>query len=244
MSGHSKWSQIKHKKAITDSKKSKIFSRLGREIAIVVREGGPDSATNFKLKAVIDKAKQYNLPQANIDRIISKSAGQDDGQKLENLLIEAYGPDGSAFLITSITDNRNRTISEVRNIITKNGGKPAAEGSVAWLFRHYGKISIPIKEKNKEEAELIAIEQNAEEIDSNEDYVTILTKPELLYITKDAFTSSGFDVEECLLVYVPVNPIVPENPETKKRIANLLNALDDHDDVQEVVTNTETDETD
>ena len=241
MSGHSKWSQIKHKKAITDGKKSKIFSRVGREIAIVVREGGPDITTNFKLKAAIDKAKHYNIPQANIDRIINKSAGQDNSQKLEHLLIEAYGPNGSAFLITSITDNRNRTISEIRNIITKNEGKPAAEGSVAWLFRRYGKLSIPIKDNNKEAAELVAIEQNAEEIDSDADYIIVLTKPELLYTTKDAFISSGFDVEECLLVYIPVNPIILENPEAKKKIARLLESLDDHDDAQEVVTNTETD---
>jgi len=241
MSGHSKWSQIKHKKAITDSKKSKIFSRLGREIAIVVREGGADVATNFKLKAVIDKAKQYNLPQANIERIINKSAGQEDSQKLEHLLIEAYGPEGSAFLITSITDNRNRTISEVRNIIAKNGGKPAAEGSVAWLFHRYGKLSVPIKEKNKEAAELIAIEQNAEEVAGDNEYIVVLTKPELLYTTKDAFTSSGFDVEECLLVYIPANPITPENQEIKNKISHLIDALDDHDDVQEVITNAEID---
>lgn len=233
MSGHSKWAQIKHKKAITDAKKAKIFSKISRLLTIAAKEKGPDPSANAKLRTVIEKAKAANMPNDNIDRAIKKATSDD--KILEEITIEAYGPSGIALIIEAITDNKNRTNQETRKILTKYNGKLANEGSVRWLFDYVGAIEI-LNTQNREQAENIAIENDAIDIKEAGDKILIYTAPDKLHQTKNEFEKNGVAIADAYLDYVPKN-YVELDASAMEQIEKLYEELDDNDDIQEIYSN-------
>lgn len=235
MSGHSKWSQIKRKKAVVDAKKGKIFSKLVRFIAVAAREKGADPATNPGLRVAIEKAKAVNMPLENIERAIAKASGA-DGTVMEEVIYEAYGPAGCAILIETITDNKNRTVSEIKHILSMHNGKFANAGSVAWLFEKQGILSINASNKNKDEVELEAIEAGAIDIDWQDNILEIFTNPDQLEKVKNQLTKKGMTVEESLLEFIPKTTIAVDD-NAKNQIEKLYEALDENDDVQNIYLN-------
>lgn len=236
MAGHSKWAQIKHKKAITDSKKAKIFSKLARVISIAAKEKGPDPTANSSLRTAIEKARAMNMPADNIERAIKKSTEE---KNLEEVILEAYGPAGCALLIQCITDNKNRTNQEMRKILADHNGKLANEGSVRWLFDFVGHIELTTKD-NQEQIELIAIENNALDIESLENgKIIITTSPDKLHQTKIELEKNGIMINEAFLDFVAKNPIKLENVSDEEQLEKLYDALDENDDVQEIYSNIE-----
>lgn len=233
MSGHSKWSQIKHKKAITDAKKAKIFSKISRLLTIAAKEKGADPATNAQLRTVIEKAKTVNMPNDNIERAIKKATSDD--KILEEITVEAYGPAGIALIIEAITDNKNRTLQETRKILTKYNGKLANEGSVRWLFDYVGAIEIS-NTQNKEQVENIAIENDAIDIKEMGDKILIYTAPDKLHQIKNEFEKSGIAVADAYLDYIPKN-YVELDASTMGQIEKMYEELDDNDDIQEIYSN-------
>ncbi len=235
MSGHSKWSQIKHKKAITDAKRSQLFGKMANLISFAVREKGGDPALNSKLKMAIDKAKSINMPSSNIERAIKRGLGKEGENHLEELLIEAFGPNGLAILIKAVTDNKNRTISEIKHILNKNNGKMASTGSVSWMFKEKGKIILN-KEKLNEEEELKIIEIGAEDIKLEDDKVVIITNPEKLFEIKKKINELKIEILESDLIFIPDN--LETLSEDKKEIyKKLFEAIDNQLDVNDIFFN-------
>lgn len=241
MSGHSKWSQIKHKKAITDVKKGKIFSKLARMISVAAREGGGDPNINYKLRMIIDKAKAVNMPSDNVDRAIKKGTGALEGVKMEEFTYEAYGPGGIALIIEGITDNKNRTLSEIKHLLSSQGGKFAETGSVSFLFQKKGVIIINNEEKvDKESLELKAIDAGAEDLKwRDENILEINTRPEDLEKIKTILKQEQADIviESSSLDWVPITEISVEDEKIKKQIEKLMETLDECDDVNEIYSN-------
>lgn len=245
MSGHSKWSQIKHKKALTDAKRGKAFSKSARMITVAAREKGGDPETNPKLRLAIDRAKSFNMPQENIERAIKRGTGEIKGMKMEEFLYEAYGPKGIALMIQGITDNKNRTLAEIKNILTRHNGKFAQAGSVSYLFKKLGAIIIRIDEKNaknkKEELELGAIEAGAEDLKweklNNQTYLEIYTKPDNLEKVKNILEGKGATIMSASLDWVPKTEIEVSDKKIKEQIEKLLEALDEQDEVNEIYSN-------
>lgn len=233
MSGHSKWSQIKHKKAITDAKKAKIFSKISRLLTIAAKERGTDPTTNASLRTVIEKAKAINMPSDNIERAIKKAATE--GKGLEEITLEAYGPFGTALIIEAITNNKNRANQEVRNILTNHNGKLANEGSVMWLFDRFGVLQISNTE-NREKAEILAIENNALDIKEIDESIIVYTAPEKLHQIKNEFEKNGVAVKDAYLDYVPKN-YVELDTEKQEQIEKLYEELEENDDIQEIYSN-------
>ena len=176
MSGHSHWKTIKFKKGAADAKKGQVFSKISREIAMAAREGGGDTTFNNKLRMVVEKARAFNMPADNIERAIKKGTGELEGGALESVLFEGYGPGGVAIMVEGITDNKNRTFNEIRQILNQNGGKIVSEGGVQWMFDRKGEITV--SSENKEEAELAAIEAGADDVALSRDLLDVYTKPE------------------------------------------------------------------
>lgn len=234
MSGHSKWSTIKHKKGIKDQRRGKLFSKIVRQIQIAARQD-PDPEANSALRLTIEKAKEANMPKENIERAIKKGSGQGDGNNLEEITLEAYGPAGAAFLIEAITDNRNRTVSEIKHLLEKNGGHMADKGSVSYLFEEKIIFKIAAEDWN-DEIELSLIDQGLEDSQTSNDNVLLLTNPQnegnlkkLLQEKNIAIKSEEFD-------YQAKNPL--NLPEEKIKVVDRLNDfLEDHDDVKAVYTN-------
>ncbi len=262
MSGHSKWSQIKFKKSITDAKKSKIWSKIAVQIAIAAREKGGDPETNAKLRMVVDKAKAANMPNDNIERAIKRGTGELAGGKLEEMLYEAYGPAGVAILIEAITDNKNRTLAEIKHILGEHGGKLAESGSVKWMFKpiYEFRITCPPSlpahsclavaggrsgagrranyESNKEEIELMAIEEGADDIKEKGDFLVIYAPAGNIEKIKERLNQKGVSAEGPELDYLPQNPIKLDE-ETKKQLEALFEALDEQSEVEEIYSNIE-----
>ena len=243
MSGHSHFSSIKHKKEITDKKRGKIFSKLSRQLSVTSREGGGDPVTNSKLRLVIELAKKINMPSDNIERAVKRGSGELEGVKLEPVIFEAYGPGGIALIIEGITDNRNRTVSEIKQILSQNGGKFAEGGSVKWLFERKGVITINVqfllsnsKFKNKEELEIKVIEAGAEDIYWEDDALDIYIKVEGLEKVKKNLENQGIKVESASLDWVAKDYIIPTEKE-KKNCHTLFEALDESEAVQEIYSN-------
>ena len=235
MSGHSKWSTIKHKKSATDKKRGDVFSKMARVITIAAKSGG-DIETNYTLRSAVEKAKNLNMPKDNIDRAIKKGTGELAGEQLEELLMEAYGPQGTALLIEVVTDNRNRSTSEVRHILSKNNGKLATGGSVQWLFERQGLIQIDQNAlTNKEEFELQAIDAGALDIDFEEDKVFVYVNPQSLQTTQRVFQDMGYATEAGLVWVAKENVEVEES--AQKSLQKIFEALDEHEDVQDIYTN-------
>ncbi len=237
MSGHSKWKTIKHKKAATDAKRANIFTKLANVITVAAREKGSDPEMNPSLRSAIAKAKAANMPNDNIARAIKRGSGESD-EKLETIIYEGYGPEKSALLIETITNNRNRTSQELKNILSKNGASFASEGSVLWMFDKYGKISVKNEDiLNIEEFELLAIEAGADDLIKEREYFFILTKPEDLFSVTKKLEDTGTKIEESIFDFVAKDPISIEDVAKKAKIERVLNLLDENDDVQEIYTN-------
>lgn len=238
MSGHSKWSQIKHKKGISDAKKGKMFSKLARIITIAAKAKGGDPQTNSSLRMAVEKARSLNMPQDNIERSIKRGTGEIEGVKIEEFLMEAYGPGGTALIIEGTTDNKNRTISELKFMLSQRDGKIAQSGSVLWLFERRGTIIAATQGSNKDEMELAAIDAGAQDLKwLDENTIEIATKPEDLEKVKKGLEANNIPVAEASLDWVPKNEISAPDESSSAKLEKLLEELDEHDDVNEVYTN-------
>lgn len=237
MSGHNKWSGIKDRKGAQDKKRGNIFTKYARLISIATKEGGGDAEINFKLKMVVDQARSFNMPKENIERAIKKGTGElKDGADFEEIIYEGYGPGNVAMLIKTATDNRNRTGSEIRSILTKAGGKPASEGGVKFMFKLVGSVAILNENRDKNEIEMIVIEAGAEDIFYEEDIILIYTKIEDLQNVKETLEKEGLSIKGAELIYIPLQKTEIDS-NTKLDYEKLLEKLDENDDVQEVYDN-------
>lgn len=244
MSGHSKWANIKNKKAKMDAQKGKIYTRFSKLIIVAVREGGPDPNSNSKLKDVIEKAKQANMPNENIERAIKRATGELSGANYEEIMYEGYGPSGVAILVDATTDNRNRTAGEMRHIFDKHGGNLGETGCVAWMFEKKGLIIIEKDDSTDvEEIMMLAIDAGAEDVDEQEDAIEVTTSVENFAAVKDALEKSGIKIFSADLSYIPKTTLSLPESECEK-VERLIEALEDHDDVQNVYTNYEPAEVD
>ena len=246
MSGHSKWSNIKHKKEKTDAQKGKIFTKIGREISVVVKQGGPDPASNSKLKDVIAKARSVNMPNDNIQRCIKKAAGEGDSNNYEDITYEGYGPKGVAVIVESLTDNRNRTGGDMKHYFDKFGGNLGATGCVSWMFDRKGVIIIGDEDNEIDEESLMndALESGAEDFSAEMGYFEITTAPEDFSAVNDALLEKGYTFTSAEITMIPQNYIKLTDPDDIKFMNKLLEMLEDNDDVQNVYHNWEMDEED
>lgn len=241
MSGHNKWANIKHRKMAQDAKKSKIFTKLIREIIVAAREGGGNIETNPRLRAAVEKARAENMPKENIERAIKRGTGELEGVDYQEVIYEGYAPGGVAVYIRALTDNKNRTAQELRHLFNKYGGSLAESGSVSWIFERKGVIEISRdKVKDLEELMMIAIDAGAEDIKDTEDPIQIITAPENLSEVKSKLEEVGYEVE-AKVTFIPKNTVKVTGKDAEK-VLEFLNALEDMDDVQEVYSNFEMDD--
>jgi len=238
MAGHSKWAQIKHKKAHTDAKKGKIFTKLVKEIAVSARIGGGDPEGNPRLRAAIEKAKEANMPFENIKRAIMKGTGELPGVAYEEAVYEGYGPGGVALLIETLTDNKNRTVSELRHIMSKHGGNMGEAGCVSWMFKKKGYILVDKKTADEDTVMSAALEAGAEDFknDPSEDSYEIITAPEDMNSVKESIERAGLKVLLSEITMLP-NSYVPLDGKTAEQMTKLIDALEENDDVQNVYAN-------
>jgi len=237
MAGHSHWAQIKHKKAKADAQRGKLFTKLIREITVAVRQGGPNPETNPRLRNAIENAKKANMPMETIERAIKKGTGELGGENYEEVIYEGYGPGGVALMILATTDNRNRTTSEIRHVLSKHGGNLGSSGCVSFLFDRVGLIEVPKDSISEDELYEKALEAGAEDILVGNVAYTIYTLPEELYQVKEKLQSFGVQVEKAEITYKPNSTVSITDPETAKRLLKLLDALDELEDVKEVIAN-------
>lgn len=239
MSGHSKWSTIKRKKEKTDNARAKVFTKIGREIAIAVREGGADPSANSKLKEVIAKAKANNVPNDNIDRIIKKASGEGNSAHYEEIVYEGYGPSGIAVIVETLTDNRNRTAGEMRHYFDKNKGNMGQSGCVSFLFTRYGEIVIEAEDMNEDKLMEDALEAGAVDFINDEDVFIIRTEPNDLGGVRDDLSAKGYKFVSAEVEYVPSTTVKLTDEEDLKMMGRLLEMMEDNDDVQGVWHNLE-----
>ncbi len=239
MSGHSKWSKIKRKKGEADAKKGAVFTKLGKAITIAAREGGGDVDMNFKLKLAVDKARAANMPLDNIQRAIDKGAGSDkDGVQIEEAVYELYGPEGMACLVTVLTDNKNRALSDMKAVFAKQGGALGGAGSVAWMFEKKGLVVVEkVKIANIDELTLEAIDFGATEMEETEEEADFYCQAVDLKKLKDFLEGKGLVIETAELVYKPKSLVKVETEEKKEKIVRFLEAIDELDDVERVDIN-------
>ena len=237
MSGHSKWATIKRSKAANDAKRGKLFTKLGHEIALAAREGGPDPEINFRLRLVLDNARRANMPKENTERAIARGAGTGgEGAALEELTYEGYGPSGIAILVEVLTDNRNRTVSDVRHAFARHGGNLGEDGCVAWMFSHKGYIALQPGDTDPEEVALEAIDAGAEDVAFGELMVEVYTQLEDFKKVQSAMEASDYEVIEAQLSWEPQSTLNLDEKGTLK-VMKLIEALEDLDDVQQVHSN-------
>lgn len=236
MSGHSKWSTIKRKKAAEDAKRGQLFTKFGREIAIAAREGGPNPESNFKLRLVIDKARAANMPRDNIERAIRRGAGLEKGESLEEITYEGYGPGGVAMLVKVLTDNRNRAVAEVRRILNRMGGSLGESGCVAWLFEPKGYIAVSVNDKDPEKIFELAVEAGADDVEISDDMVEIYTTPENFSWVREALERQGLTFEAAEISMLPKST-TQLSPEETMKAMRLIEALEEIEDVQQVYSN-------
>ncbi len=239
MSGHSKFANIKHKKEKNDAAKGKIFTMIGREIAVAVKEGGPDPSNNFKLAQVIQKAKANNMPNDTIDRGIKKAAGEGGSVNYENITYEGYGPSGIAIIVKTLTDNKNRTAANVRSAFTKGQGSIGTPGCVSFMFDEKGQIIVDKEEcdMSADDLMMIALDGGAEDFEEEDDCFTILTAPDDLQAVVDCLNENKITMASSEVTMVPQNYVEANDDETVKLITRILDLLDDDDDVQDVYCN-------
>ncbi len=238
MAGHSKWAQIKHKKAHTDAKKGKTFTKLVKEISVAARLGGGDPDGNPRLRTAIEKAKEVNMPSENIKRAIMKGTGELPGVTYEELMYEGYGPGGVAILIEVMTDNKNRTLPEIRHILSKNGGSLGETGCVAWNFEKKGYILVEKKKTDEDTLMSIVLDAGAEDMknDPQEEQFEVITAPEVMGNVKEAIEKVSIPISMAEVTMLPKTYVKLEGPQGEQML-RLIDALEDHDDVQNVYSN-------
>ena len=238
MSGHSKWSSIKHKKGAADARRGKRFSKLSRAIIVAAKEGGGDPANNLALQNAIEKAKSYSMPRDNIDRAIAKGSGADaDADAYETVVYEGYGPEGVAVIVEALTDNRNRTAADVRHVFAKYGGNLGATGVVAWQFERRGVVVVSGDNVDEEELFLAAADAGADDIAQDEGVFEITSVPESLQAVREAIEAAGFPIDSAELRLVPKATVAVEDEAKARQVMRLIDALEENDDVQDVYAN-------
>ncbi|MCL5960938.1 MAG: YebC/PmpR family DNA-binding transcriptional regulator [Chloroflexi bacterium] len=236
MSGHSKWAQIKRQKGANDAKRGQLFTKLGREITVAAREGGGDPDANFRLRLTIQKAREANMPLENIERAIKRAAGTLDGAALEEVLYEGYGPSGAAIMVEALTDNRNRTVSEVRSMFTRGGGSLGETGCVGWLFDSKGVITVDAEGHDADEIALTAIDAGAEDVSTEDGAIEIYTEPSDLDATRQKLEQSGLKITSAEITLQPKSTVELDEKDALQ-VLKLMEKLEDLDDVQRVHSN-------
>jgi YebC/PmpR family DNA-binding regulatory protein len=243
MSGHSKWHSIKHKKGALDAKRGKLFTKLIKEITVAARSGGGDMTGNARLRKAVSDAKGANMPNDTIDRAIRRGTGEEEGVHYEEITYEGYGPGGVALMVESMTDNRNRTVAEIRHIFSKNGGNLGESGSVGWIFEKKGYIVIDKSAKSEEELFDLVIEAGADDLKDDQDNFEIITAPENFESVLAAIKGANIEPQVAEIEMVPQNHIKLEGQDARQML-KLMEALEDHDDVQKVSANFDISEAD
>jgi YebC/PmpR family DNA-binding regulatory protein len=238
MSGHSKWSSIKHKKGAADAKRGKLFSKLSRALIVAAREGGPDPAANLALANAIEKARSYSMPKDTIERAIARGSGADaDADAFEQVIYEGYGPNGVAVIVEALTDNRNRTAADVRAAFTKHDGNLGGSGAVAWLFERRGVILVESDGVDEDELTLAAAEGGAEDVERDGSSFRVTSAPEELTSVREAIEAAGLVVDSAELTMVPKTTVNLEDESAARKTLRLIDTLEENDDVQEVYAN-------
>ena len=240
MSGHSKWATIKHKKAATDAKRGRIFTRLIREIAIAARSSA-DPTTNARLRTAISAAKNENMPSDNIERAILRGSGQLEGEQLEEINFEGYGPGGVGLIVQVVTSSRNRTVSEIRHALAKNGGNMAEAGAVGWMFERKGELIVPKEEADEDKMMSIVLDAGAEDLKDDGEAWDVVTPPEAFEAVREALTKAGITPASAEIGMVPKNYVKLVGAQAQQMI-RLMESLEEHDDVQHVWANFDVDE--
>ncbi len=235
MAGHSKWAQIKRKKAVADAKRGKLFTKLIREISVAARQGGGNPEGNPRLRLAIEQARAANMPMENIERAIKKATGELEGSKFEEIIYEGYGPGGIAILIEAVTDNKNRTVSELRHLFSRHGGRLAETGSVNWKFQRKGIITITKDQINEDDLIMLALDLGADDVITETDYYEVQTSLENFEKVRKALSEKGLKIDSASLQFVPQN-LMKINSKENETALKLLEVLEDHDDVQNVYT--------
>jgi YebC/PmpR family DNA-binding regulatory protein len=238
VSGHSKWSQIKRQKGAADAKRGQIFTKLGREIAVAVREGGPDPDGNPRLRQIVQRAREASMPMDTIERAIKRATGAGEGASLEEVVYEGYGPGGAAVLVEALTDNRNRAVAEIRSAFTRAGGSLGESGCVAWLFEPRGVIAVDNSDRDPDELSLLAIDAGAEDVRVEDSTVEVLTRPHDLDAVRAALEAQGVRIASAEAALVP-KTVVPLDERNSAATLRLMERLEELDDVQRVYTNLE-----
>ena len=237
MSGHSKWSTIKHKKGAADARRGKMFSKLSRAIIVAAKEGG-DPAGNLALQNAIEKARSYSMPKDTIERAIARGAGSGaDSNAFEQVLYEGYGPSGVALIVDALTDNRNRTAAEIRHLFSKNDGNLGAAGAVAWLFERRGIVLVPADGVDEDELTLAAAEGGADDVQLDGSTFEVTSAPESLTAVREAVEAAGFTVDSAELTMAPKTTVEVTDDASARKIVRLIDALEENDDVQDVYAN-------
>ena len=237
MSGHSKWSTIKHKKAATDAKKGAMFTKASREVTMAAKEGGGDVNMNFRLRLAVQKAREVNMPAENIERAIKRGTGEGGGAQLEELRYEGYGPGGVAIMVDTLTDNRNRTASDIRSIFTRNGGSVAEQGAVGWQFKRKGVIIADPAGKDADELALDVIELGASDVQVVDGKLEVETEPEDFEKVRLGLEGAAARVESAELTMVAENTVPVTDEREVEKLMRLMEALEDSDDAQQVYAN-------
>lgn len=238
MAGHSKWSTIKRAKGAADAKRGQLFTKLAREITVAARTGLPDPESNSRLRLAMQKARTENMPKDNIERAVARATGADGDTNFDELFYEGYGPGGIAVMISVMTDNRNRTVGEVRAVLTRSGGSLGENGSVSWMFDQAGVITIPVEGHDPDEVQLVAIDAGATDVLVDESMVEVYTDPTELHKVAEQFTQAGYEPQTVELTMKPKTLLEPDTDSAIKAI-RLVEKLEDLDDVQTVYTNLE-----
>jgi len=241
MSGHSKWATIKHKKAATDAKRGKAFTKIIRELSIAARSGGSDPDSNPRLRTAIQAAKNENMPNDNIERAILRGAGQLEGEQLEEAMFEGYGPGGVGMLVSVVTSNRNRTVGEIRHLMSKHGGNMAENGAVGWMFHRKGDIIVPKEAADEEKMMSIVLDAGAEDLRDDSSAWEVTTPPEAFEKVRDALTAAGVKPASAEVSWVPQN-YVKLTGQQAQQMLRMIEALEESDDVQHVYANFDIDE--
>ena len=241
MSGHSKWSTIKRKKGAADAARGKIFTRLIKEITIAAKSGGGDIETNPRLRSAVQTAKDNNMPAANIEKAIKRGTGELPGVVYEEITYEGYGPSGIALFMECLTDNRNRTVAEIRHLLTKYGGSLGENGSVAWMFAKQGVINIPADKSTEDDVMMAALDAGAEDVQADEEYITVTTQPADLEAVKAALEQNGIEYESAQISMEPSNTIKIEANQAAS-VLKLMDNLEDQDDIQNLYSNFDIDD--
>jgi len=238
VSGHSKWSTIKHKKGAADAKRGKLFTKLSKAIIVAAKEGGPDPAANLSLQNAVEKARSYSMPKDTIERAIARGAGTDaDAAAYETIVYEGYGPDGVAVLVEALTDNRNRTASDVRHTFAKHGGNLGTTGAVAWLFERRGVVLVDADSVDEDDLTLAAAEGGADDVELDGTVFQISSAPESLSAVRDAIEAAGIEVQSAELTMIPKTTVEVAEEAAAKKLIRLIEELEDNDDVQDVSSN-------